>query len=437
MGAGVLSGSAADPSEAPEGFHRVGGALHVDGVPLATIAGAVQTPAYVYAASTIRARYTRLARAFADVPHRIHFAVKANSNLAVLALLRELGAGVDIVSGGELYRAQQAGFGGRDVVFSGVGKTSDEIAQALDGGVLLINVESEAELTAIDAVAASRGVVAPIAIRVNPEVTVDTPHAYIKTGEKGGKFGIPRDDVTRLIEVATTLPHVTLRGLGMHLGSQIGNADPLRDALPRLVHLLGVARAAGHDIRYMDVGGGLSVPYAPGDVDADVEDYAALVRAAQAETRLALVLEPGRFLVAEAGVLLTTVLYRKHANGKDFVVTDAGMNDLIRPSLYQAYHAIEAVEAAPSRITADIVGPICESGDFFAKDRSVDDVPAGGLLVLRTAGAYGFSMASNYNSRPRAAEVLVDGDRYAVVRHRETLDDLVRLERPHPDWRTA
>ena len=223
----------------------------------------------------------------------------------------------------------------------------------------------------------------------------------------------------------------------MHLGSQIGNADPLRDALPRLVAALAAARAEGHDIRYMDVGGGLSVPYTAGEKDADVEDYARLVREAQRETGLDLVLEPGRFLVAECGVLLTEVLYRKHAAGKDFIVTDAGMNDLIRPSLYQAHHEIEGVVTTDEQTTADIVGPICESGDFFAKGRTVDDVPAGALLVLRTAGAYGFTMSSNYNSRPRAAEVLVDGDRYAVVTAREQLADLVRLERTTPDWRTA
>ncbi|MBY0489133.1 MAG: diaminopimelate decarboxylase [Gemmatimonadaceae bacterium] len=422
-------------SAATVGFARVGGVLQAEGVPLPTLAAAVGTPAYVYSANMIRARYARLHAAFAGVPHRIHFAVKANSNLAVLALLQSLGAGVDIVSGGELYRAQQAGFTGADVVFSGVGKTVREIAQALDAGVLLINVESEAELLTIEAVAARKGVVAPIALRVNPEVTVDTPHDYIKTGEKGGKFGIPRDDVSRLVSFITTLPHLALRGLGMHLGSQISNADPLRDALPRLVAALAHARSEGHDIRYMDVGGGLSVPYEAHERDADVEDYAALVRTAQAETGLSLVLEPGRFLVAESGVLLTEVLYRKHANGKEFMVTDAGMNDLIRPSLYHAYHQIDAVTETDAQTTADIVGPICESGDFFAKGRAMPDVPAGQYLAVRTAGAYGFTMSSNYNSRPRPVEVLVDGARFAVITEREQFSDLVRLERAHPEWR--
>jgi diaminopimelate decarboxylase len=438
VGSVVLNGGEIPTvTDVEQGIARLDGVLHVEGVALPALAAAVGTPAYVYSASTIRARYARLHDAFAGVPHRIHFAVKANSNLAVLSLLRGLGAGVDIVSGGELYRAQAAGFTGADVVFSGVGKTVREIEQALDANVLLINVESEAELVAIDAVAARRGTIAPIAIRVNPEVTVETPHAYIKTGEKGGKFGIPRDDVSRLVTRIRALPHVALRGLGMHLGSQISNADPLRDALPRLVSALAQARAEGHDIRYMDVGGGLSVPYESSERTADVEDYAQLVRAAQAETGLSLVLEPGRFIVAESGVLLTEVLYRKHAAGKDFIVTDAGMNDLIRPALYHAHHTIEPVVATDATITADIVGPICESGDFFAKGRVVADVAAGQLLAVQTAGAYGFSMSSNYNSRPRPVEVLVSGRQYAVITEREQYADLVRLERAVPDWRDA
>ncbi|MBL0939878.1 MAG: diaminopimelate decarboxylase [Gemmatimonadaceae bacterium] len=429
--------SSAENVQHDSGFAWRNGVLHAEGVSLPAIAAAYGTPAYVYSAGTVRERFRRLSDAFADVPHHIHFAVKANSNLSVLTLLRELGAGVDIVSGGELQRALTAGFSGDDVVFSGVGKTVGEIEAALEAGVRLINVESEAELLVIEAVAARRQVVAPIAVRVNPEVTVETPHAYIKTGEKGQKFGIPRDDVSRLLDVISDLPHVELRGLGMHLGSQIGNADPLRDALPRLLAAIEVARASGHPVQFMDVGGGLSVPYEPGDVAADIADYATVVRAAARETGLTLLLEPGRYLVAESGVLLTEVLYRKHAAGKDFVVTDAGMSDLIRPALYQAYHGIAAVREVQGAITADVVGPICESGDFFAKNRVLPDVSAGDLLVLQTAGAYAFTMASNYNSRPRPVEVLVDGDRFAVVGARETFDDLVRRERTPLEWRTA
>lgn len=437
MGQIVLTPADGAPSVTASGFVRRDGVLCAEQVPLPAIAAAEGTPAYVYSASTIRSRYRALAEAFAGVDHHIHFAVKANSNLAVLALLRELGAGVDIVSGGELQRALAAGFRGGDVVFSGVGKTVEEIDAALQAGVRLINIESEAELEVVNARAALRGTVAPIAIRVNPEVTVDTPHAYIKTGEKGQKFGIPRDDVTRLLGVIAERPHVALRGLGMHLGSQISNAVPLRDALPRLLDAATQARAMGHALQYLDVGGGLSVPYAPGELPVDLPDYAAAVRAAVADTGLTLLLEPGRFLVAEAGVLLTTVLYRKHAAGKDFVVTDAGMSDLIRPALYHAYHGIEAVQESTERLTADVVGPICESGDFFAKDRDLPAVNAGDLLVLQTAGAYAFSMASNYNTRPRPVEVLVDGERFAVVGARETFDDLVRRERLSPEWRSA
>lgn len=436
VGAVVLN-NAAHASVLSDPFSRHDGMLHAEAVPLPTIAAAVGTPVYVYCANTIRARFQRLESAFTSVPHRIHFAMKANSNLSILRLLQGLGAGVDIVSGGELFRAREAGFSGRDVVFSGVGKTVREIEQALDDRVLLINVESEAELVTIDAVAGRQGVVAPIAIRVNPEVTVDSPHAYIKTGEKGQKFGIPRDDVSRLVAMVRELPHVELRGMGMHLGSQIGNADPMRDALPRLLAAIAAARDEGHAIAYMDVGGGLAVPYQPGEREADVDDYAAIVLAAARETGLTLVLEPGRFIVAEAGALITEVLYRKHAAGKDFVVTDAGMNDLVRPALYQAYHRIDAVVAAASTIVADLVGPICESGDFFAKDRELPDVAAGALLAVHTAGAYGYTMSSTYNSRPRPAEVLVDGDRFAVITERERLEDLVRLERAHLQWRTA
>ncbi|MBL0172519.1 MAG: diaminopimelate decarboxylase [Gemmatimonadaceae bacterium] len=421
----------------PDAFSREGQVLCAEQVPLPTIAEAVGTPCYVYAANTIRARYRRLANAFRDVPHHIHFAMKANSSQAILRLLRELGAGVDIVSGGELYRARAAGFDGGDIVFSGVGKTVAEIEQALDLGVRLINVESEAELVTMNAVAAARGVVASIAIRVNPEVTVDTPHAYIRTGEKGQKFGIPRDDVERIALHAKELRHVALLGLGMHLGSQIANAEPMREAIPRLLEVVNRVRSQGHPLAFLDVGGGLAVPYAMEEPSPDVEGYAALIIAATRHTGLQLLLEPGRFIVAESGVLLTRVLYRKHAAGKDFVVTDAGMNDLLRPSLYQAFHAIEAVVDTAARVTADVVGPICESGDFFAKDRVVPDVQAGDLLAVRTAGAYGYSMASTYNSRPRPAEVLVDGSQFAVITDRECHDDLVRLERAHLQWRSA
>ena len=438
MGESVLTSTApADLTMSDSiGFTRRDGVLYAEGVALPSIAAAVGTPVYVYSANTIRARYRRLENAFTGVPHHIHFAMKANSNLSVLRLLQELGAGVDIVSGGELYRANEAGFGGGDVVFSGVGKTTRELDLALEHRVLLINVESEAELYALNAVAQKRGVVAGVAIRVNPEVTVDTPHEYISTGQKGAKFGIPIDDVARIASVVSELPHVKLVGLGMHLGSQIATVDPMREALPRLLAAIETVRAQGHELRFVDVGGGLSVPY-EGEAEADVEGYARVIGEAVAGIGLELLLEPGRFLVAESGVLVTEVLYRKHAAGKDFVVTDAGMNDLMRPMLYSAYHHIEAVVANESTVKADVVGPICESGDFFAKGRILSDVSAGALLAIHTTGAYGYAMASNYNSRPRPAEVLVDGDRFAVITERERFEDLVRLERAHLQWRSA
>lgn len=442
MGQGVLSVSEGAHSPVSDidlniqAFTRRDGVLYVEGVSLPSIAASIGTPTYVYSANTIRARYARLERAFAGVPHHIHFAMKSNSNLSVLRLLQELGAGVDIVSGGELYRANEAGFSGRDVVFSGVGKTAKELDFALEHDVLLVNVESEAELYALNAVAERRGVVAGVAIRVNPEVLVDTPHEYINTGSKGQKFGIPIDDVARIAGVILELPHVKLLGLGMHLGSQIATVDPMRDALPRLLGAIAEVRAQGHELQFMDVGGGLSVPY-EGEAEADVEGYARVVSEAVESTGLQLLLEPGRFLVAESGVLLTEVLYRKHAAGKDFVVTDAGMSDLMRPALYRAYHHIEPVNTVENTVTADVVGPICESGDWFAKERVLGDVAAGQLLAIQTAGAYGYAMSSNYNSRPRPAEVLVDGDRYAVITERERFEDLVRLERAHLQWRSA
>jgi diaminopimelate decarboxylase len=430
VGEGVLTGA---PVAA---FPRVDGALRCEGVSLGHLAAQVGTPAYVYSSSMIRAQYRRLEEAFAGIPHRVHYSVKANSNLAVLALLRALGAGLDIVSGGELYRARQAGYAGGDVVFSGVGKTARELREALDAGVLLVNVESEQELQLVDGVAAERGVTAPVALRVNPEVTVDSPHEYIRTGEKGHKFGIPFDVARDVARLALHLPHLRLVGLDMHIGSQISRVEPYAAALDRLLGLLEQVRFDGaRDLTYLDVGGGLAVSY-DGEAEPDVDEFASMVAKAVARTGLTVVLEPGRFLVANAGILLTTVLFRKHSGGKEYVIADAGMNDLMRPSHYKAFHRIEAVAPRGGRLRADIVGPVCESGDFLALNRDTDDVHPGDLLAVRSAGAYGFVMASNYNSRPRPVEVLVDGDRWGVVSERERYEDLVRQERTHPDWRT-
>jgi diaminopimelate decarboxylase len=433
VGQGVLSAADVGPDFEP-GFTERNGELYCDAVAASHIAETAGTPAYVYSAGVVRQQYRRLDAALAGVPHRIHYSVKANSNLAVLRLLQAEGAGVDIVSGGELYRAREAHFRGRDIVFSGVGKTARELDEALAEGVLFVNVESEGELVLLDEVARARGVVAPVALRVNPEVTVDSPHHYIRTGEKGHKFGIPYDDVRDAARLTRSLPNVELIGLDMHIGSQLASFEPYGAALERVSALVTQLRADDFDIRYLDVGGGLGVVYRD-EPPADVARFAAGVAAVGRELGVTLILEPGRFLVAEAGVMLTRVLYRKRSGGKEYIITDAGMNDLVRPSHYDAYHEIAAVRPRPNRVVADVVGPVCESGDFLALNRVVEDVRPGDVLVVRTAGAYGFVMASNYNSRPRPTEVLVDGDRYAVVTERETYEDLVRQERAALDWR--
>ncbi len=425
MGEGVLT----------SGFARVDGALACEGVSLDRVAAEVGTPAYVYSASVVRDRYQKLDAALAPMPHRIHYTLKANSNRGLLTVLRELGAGVDVVSGGELFRARRAGFRSKDVIFGGVGKTERELREALDAGVLLINAESEAEIRLLDRVAGELGVTAPVGIRVNPEVTVDSSHRYIKTGEKGAKFGVPFDEVHGVARVAAELPNTRLLGLDMHIGSQLFRLDPYLDGTERLIELLGKLKDEGVDtLEYLDIGGGLGVSY-DDEAPPDVERFARSLAARVQPTGLTLLMEPGRFIVGNAGVLLTRVLYRKRSGGRQFLVTDAGMTELLRPSHYDAYHRIEAVQDTTMQMTADVVGPVCESGDFLALDRLMDDANAGDLLAVYDVGAYGYVMASNYNSRPRGAEVLVDGDRFAVTTARETYEDLVHLEQEHPQWR--
>jgi len=426
MGQGLLSA----------GFARSAGTLRCEGVPLDAVADVAGTPSYVYSAATIRNRYELLAETLAPVPHRIHYTLKANSNRAILQVMRGLGAGVDVVSGGELYRAQRAGFNGNDIIFGGVGKTERELEQALDAGVLLINVESEAELHLIDQIAARRRTRAPVSIRVNPEITVDAAHHYIRTGERGHKFGIPFDDAHRVAQLAASLPHVTLLGLDMHLGSQLSRVDPYRAGTERLTSIAADLRRHGvTSLRYLDIGGGLGVRY-DSEEPPDLARFAHSVLPLVAESGLQLIMEPGRFIVGNAGVLLTRVLYRKHSGGKEYVITDAGMTELLRPSHYGAFHRIEAVHAAEERVHADVVGPVCESGDFLALDRDMQNVQPGELLAVFDVGAYGFVMASNYNSRPRGAEVLVDGDRFAVVTERESYETLVQQEVDDPEWRS-
>ena len=417
-------------------FARVDGVLACESVPLSTIADAFGTPSYVYSAGAVREQYARLATVLDGVPFRIHYSLKANSCGAILRVLRSLGTGADVVSGGELFRAQRAGFPASDIIFGGVGKTEREIAQGLDAGVLLLNVESDEELRLIDRLARERGVVAPVAIRVNPEITVETPHSYIRTGEKGHKFGIPYDEVREVARLARSLSNVSLRGLDMHVGSQLSRLDAYRHGIERVLHLLEQVRADGAtDLRYLDIGGGLAVTY-DAEEPTDLDRFSEIVVPAVRSTGLQLIVEPGRFMVGNAGVLLSRVLYRKRSGGKELVIVDAGMTDLLRPSHYNAYHRIEAVGAMDGRTRVDVVGPVCESGDFLALDRELEDLRPGDLVAVHSAGAYGYVMASNYNTRPKPAEVLVDGDRYALVTERETYEHLVSREVVEPDWRS-
>jgi diaminopimelate decarboxylase len=431
VGEGVLTATKAqraDPGTSRVGFTRTKEGLLCDAVSLDRIAAECGTPAYVYSASAIRDQYSKLETALGALDHRVHYSVKANSNLAILRLLKELGAGVDIVSGGELYRALLAGFTGKDIVFSGVGKTEREMEEALRADVLLFNVESEQELHVLSEVAVKMGSRARVALRVNPEVMVDTPHPYTRTGSKGMKFGIAFDEALSVATTAIGLPGIELVGLDMHVGSQISQLAPYEAGLQRLLHLRGeIERSGAVKLSYLDMGGGLAVSYESDDA-IDVAAFGKAIGELLGGIGMRVLLEPGRFLVGNAGALLTRVLYRKRSGGKNFIITDAGMNDLLRPSHYNAYHRIEAVSRVGLTTIADVVGPVCESGDFFALDRQVDDVVRGDLLAIQSAGAYGFAMASNYNSRPRPCEVLVDGSKFSVVTRREEYEDLVRAE---------
>ena len=421
-----------DTRFADAGLERRGGALFVAGAPLAEIARQVGTPVYVYNAGAIRERYRALEAALAGVPHRICYAVKANSTLAVLRLLRNLGAGADIVSGGEMARALAAGFPAERIVFSGVGKAVAELRQAVRARLGHLNVESVEELHRLAAIAAEERAEVAVGIRVNPDVTTET-HPYISTGKSGIKFGVPVDQVPAAAEFIAAHPRLRLTTLAMHLGSQLSDTDPFRQGIARLLELATRLRADGrHALEVLDIGGGLGIRYHH-EQAMDPERFAAAVVPLLAPSGYTVYLEPGRFLVGSAGVLITEVLYRKHSGGKEFVVVDAGMNDLVRPSHYQAYHEIVALDDADRpTIRADVVGPVCETGDFLALDREVPDVAAGGHLAVLGAGAYGFVMASNYNSRPRAAEVMVDGERWWLARARETVEQLYQGEHMGP-----
>ncbi len=403
-----------------------------EGVSLAQIAAEVGTPTYVYSLAALRAGYRAYDQALAAVPHLVCYAVKANDTLAVLRAFAREGSGFDIVSGGELFRVLRVGADPRRIVFSGVGKTRDEMAQALAAGILMFNVESPAELEVLNQVAGAARRKAPVSVRVNPDVDPQT-HPYIATGMQTSKFGIDIATALAVYERAIALPHIEVVGVDCHIGSQLTNVSPFVDALTRVRALVERLRARAIDVRYLDLGGGLGITYREEEPPTPTEYGAALV----AGTRgldVTLLVEPGRSLVGNAGVLLTRVLYAKDGPSKRFVIVDAAMNDLIRPPLYDSYHEIRPVarpRSGAARVV-DIVGPVCESGDFLAQDRELSPLEADDVLAVMSAGAYGFVMSSNYNARPRAAIVLVDGDRYDLIRTRERMEDLVRGETVPP-----
>src|SRR5579863_7505366 len=403
-------------------------ALAIDGVDLSVIAAKAGTPCYVYSAAAILENFRAYDQSFGNVPHTICYAVKANGNLAVLRLLAEAGAGFDIVSGGELFRVLKAGGDPAKVVFSGVGKTAAEIDDALKAGIFNFNCESEPELTLIDALAHRRGVRARIALRVNPDVETDTHH-YISTGKLAHKFGVDIAQAEDIYQRARKHENLLLEGVSCHIGSLLLDPAPLMEAVDRVLALIDRLRAKGFDIRHADLGGGLGVAYKPEEVTPSIEEFVKCLKQRVAGRYLHVVLEPGRSIVAAAGVLLTKTLYRKQTGEKEFVIVDAAMNDLIRPALYGAYHDILPVRQNNNRrIRADVVGPVCETGDFLARDRDMPDVMPGDVLAISTAGAYGFTQASTYNAGRRAAEVMVDGEQWRVVRKRESYEDLIRGE---------
>jgi len=406
-------------------FHYRQGVLYCEDVDLAEVAAKAGTPCYVYSAAALRQAWQVFEEGLRGLPHLVCFAVKANGNLALLRLLAQAGAGFDIVSGGELFRVLRAGADPAKVVFSGVGKTREEIEAALEAGIHSFNCESEAELMLLGSLAVRMGRTARAALRVNPDVDAAT-HPYISTGLKRHKFGIGIAEAEALYERAGSLPGISLEGASCHIGSQLLDVAPLIEAAERMAALVRRLRAKGAAIRFLDLGGGLGVPYRKEDRPADVAAYLAAVRRLAGELQVELLLEPGRFIAGPAGVLLSRVLYRKSSGGKEFLIVDASMTELIRPALYEAHHEMLPLrQAARGRITADIVGPVCESSDFLAEEREIDNLLPGDYLAVMTAGAYGFVMASNYNARPRPCEVLVDGQSWRIVRRRETLEDLI------------
>jgi diaminopimelate decarboxylase len=411
------------------------GVLHAEAVNLVDIAQAVGTPFYCYSTATLTRHYDVFAAAFADTDALICYAMKANSNQAVVKTLARLGAGADVVSGGELKRARLAGIPAAKIMFSGVGKTEAELALAVDEEILCINVESEGELRLLSSIAAGKARTAHVSVRVNPDIDPRT-HAKIATGKAENKFGIPLKDARTIYALAAKLPGIKAIGVDMHIGSQITELRPFDDAFALLADLVHALRSDGHTISHIDLGGGLGIPYREDDEPPpDPQSYAGMVKRATRDLDCALVFEPGRLIVGNAGILVTRVLYLKDGQGKTFVVVDAGMNDLIRPTLYEAHHDVWPIRQASDaqRLTVDIVGPVCESGDFLALDRTLAGLKPGDLLAVMTAGAYGAVQAGTYNTRPLIPEVIVREGEWAIVRPRLEVEDIIVLDRL-PPW---
>jgi diaminopimelate decarboxylase len=411
------------------------GVLHAEAVNLDTLAAAVGTPFYCYSTATLTRHYQVFADAFADVRALVCYAMKANSNQAIITTLAKLGAGADVVSGGELKRARLAGIPPEKIMFSGIGKTASELASAVDEGILCVNVESEAELELLSSIASTKGRTARISIRVNPDIDAKTHHK-IATGKAENKFGIPISGAREIYARAAELKGLEVAGVDMHIGSQITELDPFGNAFALLAEFVRVLRSDGHNILHVDLGGGLGIPYRDdNEPPPHPEAYAEVVKRATRDLDCRLIFEPGRLLVGNAGILVTRVLFVKHGEAKNFVVVDAAMNDLIRPTLYDAHHEIWPVEKKPSgrRIRADVVGPVCESGDFLAVDREMMEPAEGALLAVMSAGAYGAVQAGTYNTRALVPEVLVKGDEWALIRPRLEVDQLIALDRM-PDW---
>lgn len=411
------------------------GELHAEGVNLTSLARTVGTPFYCYSTATLERHYRVFAEAFADVKSVICYAMKANSNQSVLKTLARLGAGADVVSGGELKRALAAGISPDKILFSGVGKTASELRMALEVGILSINVESESELELLSMLAANEGRTVRISLRVNPDVDAKT-HAKISTGKSENKFGIPISRAREVYARAAKLPNISVTGVDMHIGSQITDLEPLADAFTVLADFVRVLRSDGHKISHIDFGGGLGIPYhADREAPPEPKAYADVVKRAVKGLDCTLLFEPGRMLVGNAGILVTRVLYMKPGEAKNFVIVDAAMNDLVRPTLYEAHHEILPVrepQAGTPSFVADVVGPVCESGDYMAKDRALPEPKEGDLLAIMSAGAYGAVQAGTYNTRALVPEVLVRGDQYAVVRPRLEAEDIIALDRDAP-----